>query len=156
MSGGIARGRLAEERKAWRRNHPHGFVAKPEIGPDGSVNLMVWKCIIPGKSDWEGGYYPVTLKFNEDYPSSPPKCKFPKEFLHPNVYPTGHVCLSIIGDDWSPSTTVKQILLGIQNLLDNPNPASPANEEWNELFLEHLDEYKRMVRMQAEDYPIEI
>ena len=23
MSGGIARGRLAEERKAWRKNHPH-------------------------------------------------------------------------------------------------------------------------------------
>lgn len=23
MSGGIARGRLTEERKAWRKNHPH-------------------------------------------------------------------------------------------------------------------------------------
>lgn len=23
MSGGIARGRLAEERKSWRKNHPH-------------------------------------------------------------------------------------------------------------------------------------
>uniref|UniRef100_A0A7N2KRK8 UBC core domain-containing protein n=1 Tax=Quercus lobata TaxID=97700 RepID=A0A7N2KRK8_QUELO len=49
MSGGIARGRLAEERKAWRKNHPHGFVAKPETCTDGSVNLMVWQCIIPGK-----------------------------------------------------------------------------------------------------------
>nr|GMD55272.1 SUMO-conjugating enzyme SCE1-like [Ipomoea batatas] len=50
MSGGIARGRLTEERKAWRRNHPHGFVAKPETLQDGSVNLMVWHCIIPGKA----------------------------------------------------------------------------------------------------------
>ncbi|RRT67703.1 hypothetical protein BHE74_00047461 [Ensete ventricosum] len=49
MSGGIARGRLAEERKAWRKNHPHGFVAKPETLPDGSVNLMTWHCTIPGK-----------------------------------------------------------------------------------------------------------
>ncbi|KAL0907589.1 hypothetical protein M5K25_022006 [Dendrobium thyrsiflorum] len=49
MSGGIARGRLAEERKAWRKNHPHGFVAKPETLPDGSVNLMIWHCTIPGK-----------------------------------------------------------------------------------------------------------
>ncbi|KAG6501844.1 hypothetical protein ZIOFF_041728 [Zingiber officinale] len=49
MSGGIARGRLAEERKAWRKNHPHGFVAKPETLPDGSVNLMTWQCTIPGK-----------------------------------------------------------------------------------------------------------
>jgi hypothetical protein len=26
-----------------------GFVAKPETLPDGSVNLMIWKCDIPGK-----------------------------------------------------------------------------------------------------------
>ncbi|KAH0448773.1 hypothetical protein IEQ34_022573 [Dendrobium chrysotoxum] len=50
MSGGIARGRLAEERKAWRKNHPHvGFVAKPETLADGTVNIMVWHCTIPGK-----------------------------------------------------------------------------------------------------------
>ncbi|KAJ6304847.1 hypothetical protein OIU76_002155 [Salix suchowensis] len=49
MSGGIARGRLAEERKSWRKNHPHGFVAKPETQPDGTVNLMAWHCTIPGK-----------------------------------------------------------------------------------------------------------
>jgi len=26
-----------------------GFVAKPATLPDGSVNLMVWNCIVPGK-----------------------------------------------------------------------------------------------------------
>ncbi|KAF3656306.1 SUMO-conjugating enzyme SCE1 [Capsicum annuum] len=57
MSGGIARGRLAEERKAWRKNHPHGFVAKPETGTDGSVNLMLWQCSIPGKPS-ESGFKP--------------------------------------------------------------------------------------------------
>lgn len=91
---GIARGRLTEERKAWRKNHPHvcfllsfsftfqpffffnslanprlicfnclicftlllrcngffqGFVAKPETALDGSVNLLIWHCTIPGK-----------------------------------------------------------------------------------------------------------
>ncbi|KAM0837031.1 hypothetical protein ACQ4PT_061932 [Festuca glaucescens] len=55
-SGGIARGRLAEERKSWRKNHPHGFVAKPETLPDGTVNLMVWKCVIPGKQGVRYGY----------------------------------------------------------------------------------------------------
>ncbi|XP_064938970.1 SUMO-conjugating enzyme SCE1 isoform X2 [Musa acuminata AAA Group] len=101
MSGGIARGRLAEERKAWRKNHPHGFVAKPETSADGTVNLMVWHCIIPGKqgTDWEGGHYPLTLHFSEDYPSKPPKCRFPQGFFHPNVYPSGTVCLSILNED---------------------------------------------------------
>jgi hypothetical protein len=28
-----------------------GFVAKPATLPDGSVNLMLWNCIVPGKKD---------------------------------------------------------------------------------------------------------
>ncbi|XP_016570245.1 SUMO-conjugating enzyme SCE1 isoform X1 [Capsicum annuum] len=140
MSGGIARGRLAEERKAWRKNHPHGFVAKPETLADGSVNLMVWHCSIPGKTgtDWEGGCYPVTILFSEDYPSKPPKCKFPQGFFHPNVYPSGTVCLSILNEDsgWRPAITVKQILVGIQDLLDQPNPADPAQTEGYHLFIQ--------------------
>ena len=36
---------------------------------------MKWKCHIPGKqkTDWEGGYFPLTIEFSEDYPSKPPK-----------------------------------------------------------------------------------
>ncbi|GKD52545.1 SUMO-conjugating enzyme SCE1 [Tanacetum coccineum] len=180
MSGGIARGRLTEERKAWRKNHPHGFVAKPESLTDGSVNLMVWHCTIPGKAgsrgahdavtdnnslkmgfgtnamtDWEGGYYPLTLHFTEDYPSKPPKCKFPPGFFHPNVYPSGTVCLSILNEDsgWRPAITVKQILVGIQDLLDSPNPADPAQTDGYQLFIQDTAEYKRRVQLQAKQYP---
>ncbi|RRT65772.1 hypothetical protein B296_00027969, partial [Ensete ventricosum] len=139
MSGGIARGRLAEERKAWRKNHPH--------------------------TDWEGGYFPLTLYFSEDYPSKPPKCRFPQGFFHPNVYPSGTVCLSILNEDsvscccykpsslanvavkcvmtclchmqgWRPAITVKQILVGIQDLLDQPNPADPAQTDGYHLFIQ--------------------
>lgn len=46
---GIAVGRLAEERKGWRKDHPFGFVARPYKNPDGSLNLMQWECAIPGK-----------------------------------------------------------------------------------------------------------
>jgi len=40
-----------------------------------AINLMKWKCHIPGKTktDWEGGYFPLTIEFSEDYPSKPPK-----------------------------------------------------------------------------------
>lgn len=51
------------------------------------------------QTDWEGGCYPLTLHFSEDYPSKPPKCKFPAGFFHPNVYPSGTVCLSILNED---------------------------------------------------------
>ncbi len=60
---------------------------------------------------------PLTrLDFVEGYPAKPPKAKFPPGFFHPNIYPSGTVCLSILNEDeaWKPSITVKQILLGIQ------------------------------------------
>ena len=46
---GIAQARLSEERKAWRKDHPFGFIARPMKNPDGSLNLMLWEYGIPGK-----------------------------------------------------------------------------------------------------------
>ncbi|KAF3629520.1 SUMO-conjugating enzyme SCE1 [Capsicum annuum] len=49
--------------------------------------------------DWEGGYYPLTIHFSEDYLTKPPKCKFSAGFFHPNIYLSGTVCLSILNED---------------------------------------------------------
>lgn len=115
------------------------------------------------QTDWEGGYFPLTLNFSEEYPSKPPKCKFPKGFFHPNVYPSGVVCLSILSErrvsnfhtnlfyvkcpyslkqkpcfrckGWRPSISVKQILVGIQDLLDQPNATNAAQTEGHQLYV---------------------
>ncbi|PVD38546.1 hypothetical protein C0Q70_01162 [Pomacea canaliculata] len=130
---GIALARLAEERKSWRKDHPFGFVAKPTKNPDGTLNLYNWECKIPGKkgTPWEGGLLTLRMLFKDDYPSSPPKCKFEPPLFHPNVYPSGTVCLSLLDEekDWRPAVTIKQILLGIQELLNEPNIKDPAQAE---------------------------
>jgi ubiquitin-conjugating enzyme E2 I len=151
---GIARGRLAEERKAWRKDHPPGFFAKPITNADGSLNIMYWTCGIPGKkgTPWENGIFPLTIEFSDDYPTKAPLCKFPSGFFHPNIFPSGSVCLSILGDDWKPSVTVKQILLGIQDLLDTPNELSPAQQEAYSIFVHDKAKYKNYVLQQAKKY----
>eukprot|EP00164_Ancoracysta_twista_P002295 GFYU01003036.1.p1 GENE.GFYU01003036.1~~GFYU01003036.1.p1 ORF type:complete len:160 (+),score=27.03 GFYU01003036.1:112-591(+) len=154
---GIARGRLAEERRAWRKDHPHGFYGRPSQNPDGSANLMLWNCGIPGKSGtiWEGGVYKLNLEFTEDYPSKPPKCRFTPPLFHPNVYPSGTVCLSILNEEeaWKPTITVKQIMLGIQDLLDNPNPDSPAQAESYSMYMNDRASYNKRVRQIAASNP---
>jgi ubiquitin-conjugating enzyme E2 I len=102
-------------------------------------------------TDWDGGVYKVVMEFSEDYPSKPPKCKFVPALFHPNVYPSGTVCLSILNEDedWRPAITVKQMLLGIQDLLDSPNPQSPAQAEAYQLFVTNREEYRRRVRIEA-------
>lgn len=99
----------------------------------------------------EGANYKVTLEFPEEFPDKPPKCKFHEGFYHPNVYPSGTVCLSLIDEekDWKPSISIKAILLGIQDLLANPNPQSPAQEEAYQDFTRHKNVYVAKVAGQA-------
>ena len=68
---GIAVGRLTEERKNWRKDHPPGFHARPTKKEDNSADIMLWETGIPGKSgtDWEGGVFRVTMEFPDEYPS---------------------------------------------------------------------------------------
>ena len=145
--------RLKEERKTWRKDHPHAFVAKPRSRDDGSQDIMHWDCVIPGKKEtiWEGGMFKMSMEFTEEYPSKPPKCKFTPPLFHPNVYPSGTICLSILNEDkgWKPSITIKQLLIGIQDLLDNPNPDDPAQKEPYLAYKNNRADYNRRVREQA-------
>eukprot|EP00102_Acyrthosiphon_pisum_P007996 XP_003243970.1 PREDICTED: SUMO-conjugating enzyme UBC9-B-like [Acyrthosiphon pisum] len=150
---GIAVMRLLAERKAWRKNPAFGFVAKPAKNQDGSLNLMVWECYIPGKTGtpWENGSYFLRMTFKDDYPSSPPKCRFEPPLFHPNVYPSGTVCLSILDEekDWRPSISIKQLLLGIRDLLNEPNIRDPAQAEAYHIYCQNPVEYFNRVRAQA-------
>ncbi len=51
--------------------------------------------------------------------TQPPKCKFVPPLYHPNVYPSGTICLSILNEDdgWRPAITIKQLLLGMHTCL---------------------------------------
>ena len=53
--------------------------------------------------------------------------KFVPPLFHPNVYPSGTICLSILNEEegWRPAISVKQILLGIQDLLGERMIADP-------------------------------
>ena len=90
-----------------------------------------YKMLLFLQTPWEGGLYKLRMIFKDDYPSSPPKCKFEPPLFHPNVYPSGTVCLSLLDEekDWRPAITIKQILLGIQDLLNEPNVKDPAQAE---------------------------
>lgn len=80
--------------------------------------------------------------------------KFDQGFYHPNVYPSGTICLSILNEeqDWSPAINLKQIVLGVQELLDTPNPSSPAQEPAWRAFSKDKTTYNKKVLDQAKKY----
>ncbi|QID84147.1 E2 SUMO-conjugating protein ubc9 [Saccharomyces pastorianus] len=120
------------------------------------MDLQKWEAGIPGReaTNWAGGVYPITVEYPNEYPSKPPKVKFPAGFYHPNVYPSGTICLSILNEDqdWRPAITLKQIVLGVQDLLDSPNPNSPAQEPAWRSFSRNKTEYDKKVLLQAKQY----
>ncbi|OHS93127.1 SUMO-conjugating enzyme ubc9 [Tritrichomonas foetus] len=150
--------RLQQERKRWRQDHPPGFVARPAKLPNGDLNLFFWNCLIPGKpnSPWAGGYYPLTLNFPQSYPSQPPVAKFVPPVPHVNVFPSGTVCVSFLHENepggWKPSITLRQILVGIQGLLDSPNPESPAHETHYRNYTMDRNRYEQLIREHAKLY----
>lgn len=36
---------------------------------------------------------------------------------HPHIYSNGHICLNLLGDDWTPACSIESILLSIQSML---------------------------------------
>ncbi|XP_057553013.1 ubiquitin-conjugating enzyme E2 G2 isoform X1 [Hippopotamus amphibius kiboko] len=131
---GTALKRLMAEYKQLTLNPPEGIVA----GPMNEENFFEWEALIMGPEDtcFEFGVFPAILSFPLDYPLSPPKMRFTCEMFHPNIYPDGRVCISILhapGDDpmgyessaerWSPVQSVEKILLSV-------SPTMKAGPMW--------------------------
>jgi ubiquitin-conjugating enzyme E2 I len=54
---------------------------------------------------------------------------------------------------WKPAITVKQILIGIQELLNEPNPESPAQAEAYSLYKKDKAEYERRIKRIVKENP---
>ncbi|KAF6990488.1 hypothetical protein CFC21_007674 [Triticum aestivum] len=124
-------------------------------------NVFEWQVTIIGPPEtlYDGGYFNAVMTFPQDYPNSPPSVRFTSEMWHPNVYPDGRVCISILhppGDDpngyelaserWTPVHTVESIVLSIISMLSSPNDESPANIEAAKDWREKRAEFKKKVR----------
>ncbi|EON62959.1 ubiquitin-conjugating enzyme E2-18 kDa [Coniosporium apollinis CBS 100218] len=157
MATSVASKRLFTEYRHLTNDPPQGITAGPVTEDD----IFIWEALIEGPegTPFEGGVFPAELKFPKDYPLAPPTMKFTCDIWHPNVYPNGNVCISILhapGDDpnhyehaserWSPIQSVEKILISVMSMLAEPNDESPANIDAAKMWRERRGEYERRVR----------
>lgn len=89
-------------------------------------NLLNIKTMIIGNNftPYSSGFFLFNIVFTEKYPFKPPKIEFMTQYknirFHPNLYPNGKVCLSLLntwyGQKWSPSNNLVSILLILKTL----------------------------------------
>jgi ubiquitin-conjugating enzyme E2 R len=87
-------------------------------------NIFDWNVTIfgPPETLLQGGYFKARMSFPKDYPYSPPTFRFETKLLHPNIYESGEVCISILhppGEDamsgespaerWNPTQSVRWV-----------------------------------------------
>lgn len=125
-----------------------------------SVGLMV----VNPDSVFHGGYFKADMTFPRDYPYRPPTFRFAKPVInHPNIYPDGKLCISILhapGEDemsgeqaserWSPLQGVESVLRSVLLLLDDPEINSPANVDASVMYRDRRAEYDASSREMAE------
>lgn len=119
--------------------------------------------ILNPSSEYHGGYFKGTMSFPSNYPYSPPTFRFDRPLTHPNIYPDGRLCISILhkpgedemsgesaGERWSPVQRVESVLLSIISLLDDAECSSPANVDAGVLLRNKPDAYRQLVRSDVE------
>ncbi|XP_054152906.1 ubiquitin-conjugating enzyme E2 W-like [Oppia nitens] len=112
--------RLQKELLAIQKEPPIGVtVNESNIGP----NLTQWIVDIDGPVGtlYEGEHFQLLFKFSPKYPFDSPEVTFMGSNIpvHPHVYSNGHICLSILTEDWSPALSVQSVCLSIVSMLSS-------------------------------------
>lgn len=112
-------------------------------------NMLNAKALIVGPEDtlYEGVLLFFDITFPKNYPHIPPVLNYRsnnKIRIHPNIYVSGKVCLSILGTwngpSWTSSMDLSCILLSLQSLLNNePLKNEPGFENYNGPLIEQYN-----------------
>ncbi|KAL2163090.1 hypothetical protein VTH06DRAFT_6926 [Thermothelomyces fergusii] len=155
-----AKTRLMSEMKALRKEKWINFEDEEQ------ENILKWRfalMVINSDSPFNGGYFRAEMVFTDEYPYQPPRFRFLIPIFHPNVYPDGQLCISILhkpgedimsGEDaserWSPLQGAESVLRSVLLLLDDPEINSPANVDASVMYRDRRDEYYAKARETVE------
>lgn len=93
---------------------------------------MEWHVAFAGAAGtlYDGEQFTLRVRFSDEYPIDSPQVVFLGAVpVHPHIYSNGHICLNILGEDWSPALTVKSICLSIQSMLSSATVKIPPPDD---------------------------
>ncbi|WKX92438.1 hypothetical protein Q1695_010455 [Nippostrongylus brasiliensis] len=112
--------RLMKELQQLSTEPPTGIVVNKDAA---SADLKQWRVDVIGATGtlYEGEKFSLQFRFTQQYPFNSPEVMFVGENIpvHPHVYSNGHICLSILSEDWTPALSVQAVCLSILSMLSS-------------------------------------
>ncbi|KAJ8900452.1 hypothetical protein K2173_025229 [Erythroxylum novogranatense] len=108
----------------------------------------------PENSLYEGWVWEVKVELPSDYPYKPPSVVFVTPIYHPNIDDTcGAICVDALKEKWEPTYDLSLVFRDmLPQLLKNPNPEEPLNEEAGDLMMHDQSAYEKEVREHCAKY----
>ena len=146
--------RIKKDYEEFKKNKPFG-------GIGGSINLndlKIWEVTIPGPIDspFEGGKFIIKIILPDDYPNTPPTCKFITKVFHPNIdFTDGSICVNLLKKatdkpdeygSWTNKKTICDLIVGLYALLKFPNQNSPLNRNAHDLYIRDKIRYNKFAK----------
>jgi len=66
--------------------------------------------------------------------------------LHPNIQSDGSVCLNLLREDWQPTLSLEDVIMGLLHLYVSPNPDDPLDKEAAELMRSNPTLFRQKAR----------
>ncbi|TRZ22416.1 hypothetical protein HGM15179_004689 [Zosterops borbonicus] len=112
--------RLQKELLAFQNDPPPGMTLDEKSVQNSITQWIVDMEGAPGTL-YEGEKFQLLFKFSSRYPFDSPQVMFTGDNIpvHPHVYSNGHICLSILTEDWSPALSVQSVCLSIISMLSS-------------------------------------
>ncbi|XP_060846990.1 probable ubiquitin-conjugating enzyme E2 W-A [Rhopalosiphum padi] len=112
--------KLQKEMASFIKDPPFGMVLDVTKAEE---NINIWTILMQGLEDtlYAEEQFQLQFKFGSNYPFEPPEVTFVGQNIpvHPHIYSNGHICLSILADDWSPALSIHSICVSILSMLSS-------------------------------------
>ncbi|KAJ8703267.1 hypothetical protein PTI98_001904 [Pleurotus ostreatus] len=115
---------ISSRRLAKELNEIHAQGCPVGIELKQADDFVTWRFSIEvmGESLYKGEKHLLQFRFDPSYPISSPAVQFVVEDgreapIHPHVYSNGHICASILGNEWSPVLSVVAVCVTLQSML---------------------------------------